>query len=167
MKRPEAIIAFAFGGRTNQQPGKSNEALAQVVNSYQWANPNTVIVAQQEIAGQLKPAAGCTIRWHRKEGDYLDTDEVATQALIHLHNFDPTAEWSILVAAQPFIHRFQAVGLVRKIALSRYPMQRFIVRRLQTGRIPFDRESIQWWTRGPFRFFLYAIGRVALDRRGP
>ncbi len=140
----EAIVGFSFGS----EGSKSNVALAKVVNKIRKGK---ITVLQKEIADCTK--ADMVVSKH-PAGKYLDTEEVTRQAAFFLKKKNVRVVW---VVAQPFLHRKKCTMLLRK--------QGFVVKTVP-GRIPFDPNSKQWWTRSRFSFLVYAISQKTYGRRG-
>jgi hypothetical protein len=165
------IVAFSFGYRKDDTsrviPGLSNSALAEEVQRvFGWADafaeknkqPSPVVVVQHEIYDCLPlevRTLAMPIREHRIEGKYLDSEEVMAQAAFLLHK---EGVKKVFMVAQPFLHRRKCVGLAK------YWKFEPIVP--DTKKIPFDKLSEQWWTRGPIRLVAYAILQKLFGRRG-
>ncbi len=136
----EAVVGYAFG------TGKSNEALAKIVNR---VRKGKLVVLQKEIAEYTK--ANLVIR---NSPLYMDTEEVTRQAAFFLKKKNVKVVW---VVAQSFLHRKKCVALLRK--------QGFMVRTVP-GKVPFDSLSDQWWTRNKLNFFAYAVMQKLYGRKG-
>jgi hypothetical protein len=76
----DCVVGFAFGVRGRKRPGVSNEQLAALIIE-RW--PGLPRILQGEIAGALRDdgVPRFSIDRHRQHGHYLDTREVAEQAL--------------------------------------------------------------------------------------
>lgn len=152
-----AIVAFSFGLRGLGEPGTTNKKLSNIVEKLKRENPLTMIVSQWETAMCLSQKAHYVVEKHRTPGKYLDSEEVAEQAIEFLECIAPKNEWKIIVVAIPFLHIQKCVKL--------FPG--FEVSAAKTGWIPFDRKSIQWWTRDPIRLVIYGVLQKLLGYKGP
>ncbi len=149
MKR--AIVAFSFGLRKGG-PCDSNIALARAIGKFP---KGIMVVAQREIAALLKSKPALVIRKHRIQGKYLDSDEVAAQAADFLRKKKIS---EAIVVAHPFLHIIKCKQLMQKGG--------FAVTVPDIGKIPFDKESEQWWSRSAFNFLVYAVLQKLTGRRG-
>jgi len=153
-----AIVAFSFGLRGKCSPGESNYKLAETVDrtKKEWCEMNPHMIAQYEIAIITADDANFVVQKHRKAGKYLDSEEIAAQAIEYMESIAGKKEWLVLVVAHPFLHRFKCMRL--------FPG--FQVKAIKTGWVPFDKKSIQPWTRGPIRFILYALRQILFGYKG-
>jgi hypothetical protein len=104
------------------------------------------IVAQWEIMlnNVLEPRVEpvLVVEKHRKEGEYLDSEEII-------------AQW---------LQNFKCRALLKKAGFEIIPLKKFLS--WKTRKIGFCKDSLQWWTRGPIRLVLYTILQVLFGRRG-
>ena len=132
----DCIIGFAFGYRKEGEqilPGLSNEDLARIAEQYLSDIP---LILQFEIA-DIYQGKGKVFRIeeHRSEGQYLDTREVAEQALAIMENHG----WqSALLLAHPD-HLPRVKTVCEKLGIKTVIPTNLEVR--------FDPESEQEWTR--------------------
>lgn len=130
----DCVIGFAFGVRGRKRPGVSNQRLAALILE-RW--PRLPRVLQGEIAGALRDDGVPTfsIDRHRQPGSYLDTREIAEQAvqLMSEHGL-----------SKPLILA-QAHHLPRADAVCRLLGMKTIVPRGLSD--VFDGRSAQRWTR--------------------
>jgi hypothetical protein len=143
LKKAEIIIGQSFGVRNQDDPGKSNEILADYARVHKNYY-NLPMILQWEIAhffpNQID--SDCIIREHRVAGKYLDTHEVlcqsrnicdqkfsgARKAIIIAH---PDHMWRVLMTAQK-------LGFKPAIPLM--------------GHVPYAVWSRQIWTKSKFIF---------------
>ena len=161
MKEKVGIVAFSFG-LGEQEPNPCNRRLVyevdRIARKFKEKGKEVVIVAQWEVAEGLKKvgiAPDFIIKEHRQKGAYLDSDEVAAQAALFLHE---RGVIEVIPVAHPFLHLSKCRKLLRKAG--------FTVRQEKIGYIGFYPESKQWWTRGPFHLLVYAILQVLFGRKG-
>ncbi len=171
MRIPVGLVAFSFGLLPEKTRDRclSNIDLARAVEQIvRGVSGRVVVVAQHEIAGQLEfgqyqPVELHVIRQHRLPGVYLDSEEVMFQAAAILSSLrqGPWGQWtisSVIPVAQPFLHLHRCRQLVRKAG--------FCLIGRPIGRIRFDRNSRQWWTRSRHELLWYAVRQMLLGRRG-
>jgi len=161
LKEKAGIVAFSFA-LGEKEPNPCNRRLAcevdRIARKLREENKEVVIVSQWEVAEGLKEleiGPDLVITEHRQKGSYLDSDEVAFQAAIFLHD---QGVMEVVPVAHPFLHLTKCQKLLRKAG--------FKVRKEKIRYIGFYPESKQWWTRGPLHLFLYAILQVLFERRG-
>ena len=148
MKR--GIVAFSFA-QENVEPNPCNCRLAEAVERIAEAEiDEPVIVSQWEISIKLLKD-GIKVA-HVVEpfldGSYLGSEDVWAEARLYFAHLEIE---EVIIVANPFIHAYVIERMVRKngfMVCQQYDPT--------IGRIGFDSESTQWWTRGPFRFMLYA-----------
>lgn len=135
------MLGFSCGHRGKggkNGPGLSNEAMAKVI---QQLAPD-IISVQVEIGQALRTLGvipNHEVKTHQKHGRYLDTEEVARQMLIFLH--EKMCNGDISVVAHP-IHLPRCVSILRKLGV------RTLVNAAYTT-IPCDPQSYHFWTRSP------------------
>lgn len=149
------LVAFSFGLRW-EEPSICNRRLAievwRIVLEEEKRGYCVLVVAQWEVAAALKklpvPLAYIVER-HHITGAYLDSREVMAQAA---DVFGQYSVREVVPVANPFVHLRYCRSLVREYGF--IPMERVI------RRIGFDKDSLQWWTRGPVRYAAYAAFRA-------
>lgn len=161
MKEKVGIVAFSFG-LGEEEPNPCNLRLAnevdRIARKFKEKGKEVIIASQWEVAEGLKEL-GITpdfiIKEHRQKGAYLDSDEVAAQAALFLHERDVV---EVVPVAHPFLHLTKCRKLLKKAG--------FRVRKEKIYPIGFYPESKQWWTRGPFSLLIYTILQVLFKRKG-
>ncbi len=138
------VLGFSFGHR-GQEPGLSNEAIAEAIQQFK---PD-IISTQWEIGKALRkldiiPEHEVLI--HREKGHYLDTEEVARQMVEFIKNNDLTDKDIYLAAYRDHVTRCIKI-FRKKFGIDTKPMPSEI-------EIPCDPKSRQIWTRSPFLFRL-------------
>ncbi|MDD5547362.1 MAG: hypothetical protein PHN74_00465 [Candidatus Pacebacteria bacterium] len=137
----DVVIAQSFGLR-NGGPGLSNEALVKIVKDIRCLKPKTLVIAQWEIGDQLGSFPNLQIiREHRERGKYLDTREVLAQAKEYCKKKN-VGKKAIIVAHPE--HYLRVQWAAEKMG--------FKVTPIFTQQVPYDKESIQPWTRSKTRF---------------
>lgn len=132
----DCVVGFSFGYQEVKgeiKPGLSNEDLANFIKKYLPVFP---LILQFEIASALMDKNVFKISEHRRKGEYLDTAEVARQALGIIRSND----WANpIIIAHPF-HLPRADAVCRKLGINTIvPAGLEIIR--------FDPNSSQEWTR--------------------
>jgi len=142
LKRADCIVGFSFGLREKNEPGLSNHFLAKVITHLHHSYPEAEIMVQWEIASCLpfKLPDYRIVSKHRKAGEYLDTEEVASQMIDLLR--DPHTR--PIVVAHP-LHMWRCIKVMEKKGFQK-------VFAADTTSVRCDPESIQSWTRSNFRF---------------
>jgi len=139
----EVVIAQAFGRAEFNQPGLSNKALAKVVEEL-TRNSVTPVILQWEVADAFQAAEGqevFVVRQHREPGRYLDTLEVLEQALVICRQ----RQWTrVAVVAHPD-HIWRVAVCAQKMGLT--------VMVPDTSGVPYDRKSVQRWTRSSIHWW--------------
>ncbi len=140
IENAEAAIIFAFGGK-NQEYGicESNAFLIERTNmlNKKYRIP---IIAQSEIGDLLKNTPIKIIKKSRKKGKYLDSYEVAYQAIKICKKLGIK---KVLVLAHPD-HALRCKWTVEKLGLS--------TKTIDTTGCPYDPLSNQYWTRSAWKF---------------
>jgi hypothetical protein len=145
-RAPEAAVAFAFGWRRaghGRAPGASNIELAAAATTLGAKLP---LVAESDVADALADRSSligvCGLLPGRTS---VGTAGVARAAAAILH---AKGCCCVVVIAHPG-HRRRARACCRRegLLVARYP-------RLS---IAYDPDSVQWWTRGPLRWWLREI----------
>lgn len=169
-RRADCIVGFSFGGRKNNQPGASNDKIADIIagvrehfNAPNDLPKNLPIMVQWEIADALKtripsilvPGHNQIVRRHRQSGKYLDTYEVATQIATEM--FHQSLKNPVVVAAP--LHMWRCLKAMEKFGFN--PMPAY------TADVPYDELSIQARTRSPARYIPHEIaGRLISLKNG-
>jgi uncharacterized SAM-binding protein YcdF (DUF218 family) len=140
LKNADCVIGFAFGGvreGTGVRPGQSNDNLARYALKH---CPTLPKILQGEIADAfLALAAGCAllrVDRHRRPDRYLDTREVAEQAVLLMHAHG----WRTAVILAQGHHVPRADAVCRKLGI-----RTVVPPGLE--RVPFCPHSVQRWTR--------------------
>ena len=141
----KAFFVCSFG------TGRNNKRLEEAVKRILPMEKEAIIVAQWEVARELekdgiKPTH---VIEPLPNNSYLSTRLVWEEARAYLELYDVT---EVIIIANPFIHAYYIEKMVRKDGFrvdgSHSP---------EVGHIGFDPKSLQWWTRGPVLFAIYAI----------
>lgn len=148
-----AIVAFAFGFNGEKEIGKSNECLKQTLEKIYNIHPEAHVIVQEELA---VPFASLVIKKHREQEKYLDSEEIAVQAACFLLDKSPMKEWTIHIIAHPFLHQHKCSKL--------FPG--FKVDVIKIEKVPFDKNALQWYARGPIRLLLYAVLQLFFGFKG-
>jgi len=156
------IISLSFGiGKDG--PGLSNSDLANSVErlltnlqqshgglddvkvALQWEISAETIIRPQE----LTRTSCCLVQTvYGEAGQYLNSDMIIDAAKERLADAD-----EIYIVAMPFLHSWFCKRLAEKAGFRN-------VKVYNERKIRFDRESLQWWTRGPIRLIVYSALRV-------
>lgn len=140
-KKFDAIFALSFGKRVDG-PGASNISLAfRVMNAR--LKLGIPVVSQKEIAdalGKRNIKVEKVISQHVQTGKYLDTVEVVRQCSQYCTEHDYK---KLLVIAHPD-HQKRVAFLMRKFGLEAVLGN--------TREVPYDKKSIQIWTRTKILF---------------
>ncbi|MBI2175489.1 MAG: YdcF family protein [Parcubacteria group bacterium] len=134
----QAIIALSFGVGDRCQ---SNQALADTALSL-FEHFSLPLLLQGEVADSLPSGTNIAlvVRKHRIPGVYLDTREVLEQVA----KFAESRGWSrVIIVAHPD-HVWRA-----RLAAERLGFEVFVA---DTQGVPYDRNSLQPWTRSKRRF---------------
>lgn len=159
LKKADCIVGFAFGMRSNNQPGMSNELLAEAIFNLhqQYRLPLMLQWELTETSFKLDLPEHRIVRKHRTPGKYLDTFEVADQMakeLLYEKLYRP------IVVAHPH-HMWRCLKTMEK--------RTFIPFAAETKNVPYDKQSTQFWTKRPeyfipreilFRMTMSAIGKL-------
>lgn len=158
------IVAFSFGCR-EIEPGPCNIRLAEearkVISRARHRNRNVIpsVVLQWEVdlVCNLYPDL---IVSHDPLDGYLNSEKVADAAA---EVFRERRISTVIVVAQPFLQLRKCRKLMRDRGFH------VLTKHYEIGRIGFDKKSLQWWTRGYLRSFIYAtfqVPKVFFSRRG-
>lgn len=157
------VIALSFALRAGREPNPCNINLAseteRVVDLLRAEGHKVVTSSQWEIALRLKAERInliSVVTKHRDGVSYLDSDEVILQSVDAFEAQGGVDE--VVIVANPSIHLQGARSKARGFGLK--------VCKVPIRWIGFDKESDQWWTRGPVRAFVRTVGRVLFGRFG-
>ncbi len=170
LRKGQAIISFSFGfgpARENVEvtskqydpqvykPGKSNEALADVIAKLYTDGLTAPTYAQWEIAEALREKYKLTLPANqiaKPNEKYLGTSGVVMQFLDNgLGKFNP-----IILVAQPY-HVFRCREITKTI-YNRVEKKDLDILIADTSIVPFDPESVQAWTRSLEDWVRYEVG---------
>ena len=148
-KEDTVILAYSFGYCLNN-PGISNQALAEIVEKVYQATSDPIIL-QGEIAECVNFKPTLVINdYHIQDGFFrarhLNINEVTDQAIDFMKSKDMSRIWLI-------VHPFMYLVRCRKLLKN----QGFQVLTPKVGKLPFDQKSKQWWTRSLLQLFLYSV----------
>lgn len=152
------LIAYSFAlGKTEPNPCNVRlaRAVERIVREEAVKGNEVIVVAQWEVALALSRKPSLVVYEHRQKGMYLDSEEVTAQAVSLFEAWKIT---EVIPVANPFLQLFKCRKLVRNVGLT--PLRRRI------GWIGFDKESLQWWTRGPVRLLTGTALHVSVGYRG-
>lgn len=147
----DVIFTQSFGfERKNSKivPGLSNEAMARELVWKIFQNYPHPMILQWEVADALpkKPDIFWVIRKHRKEGKYLDSYEVAFQAMEIMNKYG----WKkLILVAHPW-HMWRKIRIFKKMGIE-------VIIPPDLKLVPFDKKSEQWWTRN---WFLWTVREI-------
>jgi hypothetical protein len=145
----KGLVVFSFALRgENREPNPCNVRLAAAVEHIiRHENDRVLVVAQWEVARAL-PGWICVTQVVEPytDGSYLDSEGVWTKAA---EAFEAAGVEVVIPVAQPFLHLTKIKQLVRQSG--------FKLDKRHIGWIGFDKQSLQWWTRGPVRTLVYAL----------
>lgn len=176
LRNADAIAAFSFGygpaktdgktdGKTDYHsndfhPGKSNEAIAALINKFASTSQRANIFAQWEIADSLKRYGLSLDNAHTAKpvpGKYLGTRGVADNFFDHgLNEYE-----KIVVFAHP-MHLYRCVKTLEKTAKDRKHECSILVP--DCSAVPFGEQSVQDWTRDIKSWVLHEISSRAYAR---
>lgn len=153
------IIGFSFA-LTKKEPNLCNVKLAEEVDKLrrrELDDGNEAFVAiQWEIAEALKDLeTKPDYVVNQKKGIYLNSDMVMDEVAQVLRAWEIT---HVIVVANPFLHLAACRTLAKKLG--------FIILKRKINWIGFCKDSLQWWTRNPMNFILYAIRAKIFGKRG-
>ena len=141
-------VAFACSFGTSLANSRLADAVQRILEK---EDNKCVVIAQWEIARELE--ARNIFPQHvvepKVDNTYLDTIDVWKEAKAYLSS---EASVEVVIVAQPFIHGYYIERMIRKDGYAvchEYDME--------VGRIGFDSDSLQWWTRGPARLAFYVL----------
>ena len=151
------IVAFSFARHLINEPNPCNVRLAaEIERLIKGAEGSALVVSQWEVNLALPlGTAGYSVIEHRSLDEYLDSEEVMSQAAEFFRKHNITR---VIVVAQPFLQ----LAKCRKLART----EGFTVIKKKINKIGFYKDSSQWWTRGPVRLLAYAVLQILFGRRG-
>lgn len=150
------VIALSFALEPEKEPNPCNKAMAReyerVIKLLREQGHKVFGVCQWEVNLAVKDKTGLVkvVAKHRDGNSYLDSDEVIMQANEAFKANGRVDE--VVIIGNPWIHLQGAQSRAKTYGLK--------VRRIWIHWIGFDKNSIQWQTRGPIRAFLYTVIRV-------
>lgn len=151
----QVIIAPSFGARKIEYADNFKNSNLNIAYQIEDVYPerDIPVILQKEVAEAARrwmfkngKIITAIIKRHRIEGKYLDTYEVLAQAVEAMK--ENGWKKAIIVGHPAHIPRIKAV-------LEKMGMEVIIPSGLET--IPYDPLSIQWWTRGPLRWWIREI----------
>jgi hypothetical protein len=144
VENKRAIVAFSMGVLPNGDPGITNEYLARVaeLTHLKFGYP---VLAEHEITIAIKSAKVVFSTRRQDSNNYRTTIESAKNMLGWLKKNDIKEVW---IVAHPLLSRLWCRIF--------FKIRGFSVRAIDTGWIPLDKRSAQWWTRDPIRMIAYA-----------
>lgn len=159
-KPVKGIVAFSFALREeSEEPNPCNWRLAREVTlaTERESRGPLVVVAQWEIDKALETTNVSPYRTVVRPipGGYLSSEDVWAQAR---EVFTSAGVTEVIPVAQPFLQLWKVERMIRKDG--------FRVQHRHIGRVGFDKQSKQWWTRGALRLLFYAVLQVIFGRRG-
>lgn len=168
--KKQAIVAFSMGYRETKgqkKPGTTNVGLSWVVDvlfkRLREEKPNNDLqiypILQWEIADCVRCKPALAIHKHRIDGKYLDSDEVAEQAIEFMNKEGIDEVW---IVAYRFLHLHKCIGL-----LKRRGKKVLIPEELKKIPVRLDPLSAQPWTRTNWKLLKYAIQQKFFGQKGP
>lgn len=150
----KGLVAFSFA-LGKEEPNPCNVRLAKAVERIvDTEKEPVVVVVQWEIAKALNWPTVFVVEKHRRSGAYLDSEGVMAQAADIFQDYGIT---EVIPVANPFLHLTKCRALVRQHG--------FKSLKRKIGWIGFYKKSLQWYTRGPVRCFIYAVLQKFTGRR--
>jgi hypothetical protein len=155
----KGLVAFSFALRAvEEEPNPCNVRLAETVLRIIAAEKDEIVVVSQwEVSRHLRTNGHeplCSVEL-RPDGEYLDSDAVWVTAR---KVFELNGISEVIPVAQPVLQMTKVKRLIKADG--------FVVIERPVGMVGFDRQSTQWWTRGPLRLILYAILQQVTGQRG-
>lgn len=169
MNEEVGVLAFSFS-QTQEELDKKranpcNRNIAVMLSCLASRKDiNFSIVAQWEIMlnnflePKIKPVL--VVEKHRKEGEYLDSEEVIAQAIPILKARGITK----VISIAQWLQNFKCRALLKKAGFEIIPLRKFLSRK--TRKIGFCKGSLQWWTSGPIQLVIYTVLQILFGRRG-
>lgn len=154
----DVIVAFSFGARNSKDEDVVNKALADIVRAEQ-AVTGAKIIAQREIAVHLEDLKPILVidKSRKIEETHVDTREVAMQAYWKAEkDFKPPRA---SIVAHPD-HMLRCIWSARKAGFQ-------VTAATDTSAVPYDKASLQKWTRSQSKFRRHEIGaKLSYLRKG-
>lgn len=151
------IIGLAYG-LVDNEPSRNNRQLAMELELTKFAlgqvSVPIVTIAQWEISLAMPTPPDHVIWPYRNR--YLSSADVIGQAAAILEGYGTNRAVLITRAG---LHRFYSQELARHAGLE-------VVGGKNPGRLPYDPDSLQWWTRGPTRELVHAMVLKLTGRTG-
>lgn len=133
VRNAEVILAQSFGFCESGH-SKSNKALARIVNDL-YQSYGLPLILQWHIADCLPNLEKAGIIYRHREGKYLDTYEVLCQSV----EICKKKGWQrAIIVAHPH-HYWRVKQVAEKMG--------FVVLSLDTSSVPYDRKSMQFFTK--------------------
>lgn len=147
----KGLVVFSFA-LCKKEPSKCNIRLAKTVERIiAEENYPLIIVSQWEVARQLTTDGVCVdhIVELRPDKSFLGSEQVWQEAMELFRNKQIT---EVIPVAHTFLHMVKIKYLIRTSG--------FKVINRKIDWIGFDKNSTQWWTRGPISLLLYSIFQI-------
>ena len=146
------VVGFSFA-KSACEPNPCNQALAAGVEYAMVNHPDDVtVIVQWEINLQLQQDGyrpDLVVSSEDARAGYLDTRDVWNKAKVLL---DKEGIKEVMIVAQPFLHLDVIKAMIRKDG--------YLVKDYKNPHhVGFynNKENLQWWTKGPLRFLMYAV----------
>lgn len=148
---PKVLVIFSFA-LCPDEPAPCNIRLAKAVERIiKEEKEKIIIVAQWEVALQLVKDGihvDHTVNL-LPDKSYLGSEEVWIDAMNYLNSNKINNISKVIPVAHPYLHMYKVKKLIENSG--------FITENHKMGYIGFDKNSTQWWTRGPLRLLIYSI----------
>jgi len=131
-------------------------AVKRIRDYYEDQGEKVLVVAQKSVA-QVLHDLGVPVHYVVERYKYqgtTDTEDITAQAVRFFRANGPVDE--IVTVAQP-IQQIKCHSEVYRRGFNALPLLRLWH---MVGHIGFDRESEQWWTRGPIRLLIGSVRQV-------
>lgn len=141
----DCVLGFSFGyleGESGPLPGKSNEQLARYIeNNF----PTTPLILQFEISDALKTRTpDMVIQESREKGEYLNSREIALQAL----NFMKQNGWNkVAVVTHPAMEARNDAMCAKLGMITIAPVGLHVIEYEPESAQEWTRDQISWWVR--------------------
>lgn len=146
------VVGFSFA-KSACEPNPCNQALAAGVECAMINHlDNATVIVQWEINKQLQQdgyKSDLVVLPEDARSEYLDTQDVWNKAKILLNK---EGIKDVIIVAQPFLHLDVIKAMIRKDG--------FVIKEYKNPHyVGFynNKENLQWWTKGPLRFLMYAV----------
>lgn len=151
------LVAFSFG-LGHVEPNPCNVRIAKEAERIvAQENRKVIVVAQWEVDLQLQHDSQPPALSVEKlaDGSYLGSEEVWEAAKLL---FKEQGITEIIPVAQTFLHLWKIKQMITRDG--------FTVIARPIGKIGFDKESTQWWCRGPIQLAVYSAMQLVSGYRG-